>query len=89
MQQRAAQKEVMLGLLKGQLQPDQRAPPQSWVASACGPEAVQKEPRRKGTVFQVTGKGREGQGWVEKSVKGGQEPAMALDKGSSDEPKAQ
>ena len=51
-------------------------------ASACGSEAVQKKPKRKRKVFQ--GRGKERQGWVEKSVKGGQEPAGAPDKGSSD-----
>lgn len=51
-------------------------------ALACGWEAVQRKPKRKGKVFQ--GRGKEKQGWVEKSVKGGQEPAVAPDKGSSD-----
>lgn len=54
-------------------------------ASACGWEAAQKKPKRKGKVFQ--GRGKEKQGWVEKSVKGGQEPAVAPDKGSSDRAK--
>lgn len=53
-------------------------------ASACGSVVVQKEPKRKGMVFQVRAKGREGQRRVEKSMKGVQKPAVAPDKGSSD-----
>lgn len=40
-------------------------------------------------MFQVRGEGRDGQGWGGKNVKGGQEPAVAPNKGSSDRPKAQ
>lgn len=40
-------------------------------------------------MFQVRGRGERGRGGVEKNVKGGQEPAVAPDKGSSDRPKAQ
>lgn len=72
MEQRVAQTEVMLGPLKGQpqLHSSLRRPLSLWLC------AVHTEPRRKGKVFQVRGQGREGWGGVEKSVKGGQEPAV-------------
>lgn len=51
--------------------------------SAYGSEAVLKEPRRKGKVFQVRGKWGEGGGREERE--GSQEPAVVPDKGSSDQ----
>lgn len=40
-------------------------------------------------MFQVRGRGERGRDGVEKNVKGGQEPAVAPNKESSDRPKAQ
>lgn len=64
---------------------------QGWGGLSIRLCTVQKEPRRKGKVFQGRGEG-EGErdrGGVEKNVKGGQQPAVAPNKESSDRPKAQ
>ena len=52
-------------------------------AFSYGSEAVQGA-KEEGKGVPGEGESRRGQGWVKRNMKGGQEPAVASDKGSSD-----
>lgn len=78
----AAQTEVRPDSLKGLPQPHSEDPT-SWPGQ-LRPVALKQFRRSQRGRGRCSREGKERQGWLEKSVKGGQEPAVAPDKGSSD-----